>query len=91
MGKVKLRMHRQTDSDNYTLRPDTQRSKVRRIVYNFPFQNDCHIENVGVLVHFSTASDLVHSSAKHYVVLIRFFLKIVWKENQITYLFGTAK
>ena len=70
MGKVKLRMHRQTDSDNYTLRPDTQGSKVKRIVYNFPFQNDCHIENVEVLVHFSTASDLVRSSAKHFVVLI---------------------
>ena len=86
VGNVKLRMHRQTDADNYTLRPNKQRSKVRRNIYNFIFHNDCHIENIEVLVHFSTASDLVSSSAKHFVVLI----KIVWNEIQITYLFATA-
>ena len=75
MGTVKLRMHRQADADNYPLQPDWQRSEVRRIVYNFPFQIDCHIENVEVLVHFSSAGDMVRSSVKHFVVLIRCFSK----------------
>ena len=86
-GKVKLWMHRQTDADNDTLRPDRQRSKVRRmyiilfskmIVILRMLRSWCifqlrHIENVEVLMHFSTASDVVSSNAKHSVVLIRCF------------------